>query len=173
MYLKSTLTVLIALFGLSTRAQYTSEVQAALSQTLTNRVELTRALDHFYAEKDSLKIRSINFLVANMPLQYGYNYFWADEKGQRIPYNELDYGSFNDAVLALGEIRKKAGPIHPVAYSYRDIDSVKADMLIENVDLATAAYRQRKEVATIPENDFLEYILPYRASNEALQPWRK
>jgi hypothetical protein len=68
---------------------------------------------------------------------------------------------------------EKTGVIHPVAYGYRDIDSVKAGMLIENVNLATEAYRQRKGAASIPESDFLEYILPYRASNEAIQPWRK
>ena len=176
MSLKSTLIVLMVLLGISARAQYPSQVQAALSQTLTNRSELTRALDHFYAEKDSLKIRSINFLIANMPLQYGYSYYWADEKGRRIRYNELNYGTFNDAVLALDEIRKKKGPIHPVPYRYRDIDSIAANLLIENVDQATEAYRKRRAVsgaAAIPEGDFMEYILPYRASNEPVQSWRK
>jgi hypothetical protein len=173
MYLKFTLPVLIVLFSLSAKAQYPSEVQAAVSQTLTNRRELTRALDYFYGTKDSLKIRSINFLVANMPLHSGYTYYWANEKGQRISYNELDYGNFNDAVQALDEIKKKMGALHPVAYNYRDIDSIRADMLIEDVNQATAAYRGRKGGGFIPENDFLEYILPYRASNEAIQPWRK
>src|SRR5450432_937450 len=173
MCLKFTLPVLIVLLGLSAKAQYPSEVQAALSQTLTNRGELTRALDYFYATRDSLKIRSINFLVANMPLQYGYNYYWADEKGHRIPYNELDYGTFNDAVMALDEIRQRTGAMHPVAYGFRDIDSIRADLLIENVNLATEAYRQRKGAASIPESDFRKYILPYRASIEAIQPMRK
>lgn len=173
MNLKFTLPVLIVLLNLSAKAQYPSGVQAALSQTPTNRGELIRALDYCYGTKDSLKIRSINFLVANMPLHSGYTYFWADEKGQRISYNELDYGSFNDAVLALDQIKKKMGAIHPVAYNYRDIDSIKADMLIEDVNQATEAYRGRKGSSLIPEHDFLEYILPYRASNEAVQSWRK
>jgi hypothetical protein len=173
MYRKFRLTVLISLIiSLAAHSQYPSVVQTALSQTKTNRTELTRALDYFYNTKDSLKIRSINFLVANMPLHNGYDYYWADEKGQRIPYNELDYPTFNDAVLALDSIKKKRGALHPVAYGFRDIDSVKADMLIENVELATQAYRARAG-AGIPENDFLEYILPYRASNEDILRWRK
>jgi hypothetical protein len=164
--------ILILLHSLTAYAQYPSGVQAALLQTTTNRNELVRALDYFYHTADSLKIRSINFLVANMPLHRAYAYYWADEKGQRIPYNELTYTTFNDAVLALDQIRKKTGAIHPVPYNYRDIDSIKADMLIENVDEATKAYRARAGTR-IPEDDFLEYILPYRASSEVVQSWRK
>src|ERR1700761_6593715 len=156
MRINFTLTILIVLLDLSAQAQYPSDVQAALSQTRTNRGELTRALDEIYSTKDSLKIRSINFLVANMPLHNGYNYYWADAKGQRIPYNELDYPTFNDAVLALDQIKQKRGAIHPVGYGYRDIDSARADMLIDNVNLATEVYRERKGDAAVSEQDFLE-----------------
>ncbi len=173
MRIKFRLSVFIVLLDLSAQAQYPSDVQAALYQTKTNRGELTRALDVLYSTKDSLKIRSINFLVANMPLHNGYAYYWEDAKGQRIPYNELDYPTFNDAVLALDQIKQKRGAIHPVGYGYRDIDSARADMLIENVNLAAQVYRERKGDAAISEKDFLEYILPYRASNEAVRPWRK
>jgi hypothetical protein len=170
---KPTLTFLIVGLCLSAAAQYPANVRTALARTGNNRPELTKALDYFYGTKDSLKIRSINFLVSNMPLHTCYNYYWADEQGQRIPYNELDYTTFNDAVTALDQIRQKKGKIHPVPYSYRDIDSVKADMLIENVNLAAKAYRDRRGVDHVSEKDFLEYVLPYRASIEPIQSWRK
>lgn len=81
MCLKFRLAVLPILFlNLAASAQYPSGVQTALLQTNTNRTELIRALDYFYNTKDSLKIRSINFLVANMPMHRGYSYYWADEK---------------------------------------------------------------------------------------------
>ena len=154
MCVKFRLAVLLILFlSLTAHAQYPSAVQTALLQTTTNRTELIRALDYFYHTKDSLKIRSIDFLVANMPLHRGYSYYWADEKGQRISYNELNYITFNDAVLALDQIRKNTGGIHPVAYSYRDIDSIHADMLIENVNEATKAYRARAGCRSPPLPD--------------------
>jgi hypothetical protein len=173
MHLKFTLICFIVLFCHCARAQYPSKVKIAISQTLTNRQELIKALNYFYGTKDSLKIRSVNFLVANMPLQYSQNYYWADEQGHQIAYNELRYSTFNEAVLALDALKKKYGRLHPVPYLYRDIDSVTADMLITNITQATEKYRERKKESGITEEEFFEYVLPYRASVEPLNDWRK
>jgi predicted peptidase len=54
-----------------------------------------------------------------------------------------------------------------------DLKSLHADFLIENVDLA---YKARNEVAwgkKIPEEVFLNDILPYANVNESRDPWRK
>jgi hypothetical protein len=154
-------------------AQYDPQVQHALLQTKTNRVELKKALDYFYQTGDPLKIKAINFLIANMPIHKSENYYWASNKGQRIDYNELQYSDFEHAVTAFDDLKKKAGPLHPVAYSYADIDSIHSPELIENIELAVAQYRLRGAAKTVSEDEFLEYILPYRSSIEPLQNWRK
>ncbi len=168
-----TLTMLIVFMTDPARAQYPADVQAALGQTKNNRQQLSKALDYFYRSGDPLKIRSINFLVANMPMHHSDNYYWADAAGRRVPYNELAYPTFNQAVRAFDRIRTAHGKLHPVPYEYRDIDSIKADMLIENVELAVKTLRAGRRGLPYNEEEFLEYQLPYRVSVEPLQNWRK
>jgi hypothetical protein len=168
---------LFAVFPLLATAQfqYPENVQAALNLT-DNKVELEKALQYFYKTKDSIKIKSINFLVANMPVHNSKNYYWADGSGNRIPYNELDYPDFKQSVAAFEEIKKHSIGVHPVPYSYRDIDSMKASMLISNAESAIETVKRNNKNAkstTIFNDNFFEYILPYRTSIEPLQDWRK
>lgn len=53
-----------------------------------------------------------------------------------------------------------------------DIYNVKADYLIENIDLAFEVWKKpwSKQFSF---DDFCEYILPYRSSNELIENWRK
>jgi hypothetical protein len=133
-----------------------------------------KALQYFYKTKDSIKIQSINFLIANMPVHNSKNYYWADGNGNRIPYNEMSYPDFKQSVAAFEEIKKQYTGVHPIPYSYRDIDSMKANMLIENIEFAISAVKQNNKTnKNIFNDDFFEYILPYRTSIEPLQNWRK
>jgi hypothetical protein len=155
---------------LAAQSKYPAPVMLALTQTSTNREQLVKALDYFYQGGDSIKVKSIDFLVANMPLHASSTYYWADSAGRRLPFNELDYPNFDEAVSSFNRLKAKYGRIHPVAYSYRDIDSVKADMLIRNVELATDQYRRQGN--TTWGDDFFEFVLPYRADVEPLENWR-
>lgn len=173
--MKHLLFVCLASCGLTSLAQYNSRVQAALGQTATNQAELKKAIGHFYRSGDSLKIKSINFLVEHMPIHNTYTYYWADKNGKRVDYNELGYRTFNDAVIAFNALKAQHGELHPVAYAYRDIDSMKAGYLIDNVEQACKvwrSYRSTKKGASISERDFYEYILPYRVDVEAVTNWR-
>jgi len=168
----------IILFSVAAHAQYTQKVKAALEQTATNKSELRKALDHFYKSGDGLKIRSINFLVENMPIHQTMSYYWADDRGRRIAYNELDYPTFNDAVNAFEALKTKHGKLHPVPYTYRDIDSVTGKYLIDDVEQACNAWRLhgswlKRNGQNIGENDFLEYVLPYRVDVEAITNWKE
>ena len=153
-------------------AQYPPEVEAALHQTRTNRPELEKALKHFYKTGDTLKIRSVNFLIANMPVHNSYSYYWADGSGKKITYNEFSYASFYDAVGGISALKKQYPGMHAVPYSYRDIDSMKSSLLIGDVDMAVEAYRKRRQKDHLSQTDFLEYVLPYKVSVEPLESWR-
>ena len=55
----------------------------------------------------------------------------------------------------------------------RDLKSLHADFLLENVDLA---YKARNETAwgkQVPEEIFLNNVLPYANVDESRNPWRK
>ena len=159
-------------FVTQSQPRYPADVQAALDQT-SNKPELERALKTIYSSGDQQKIKSVNFLIANMPIHRSQNYYWASETGQRIPYNELAYSSFKDAIAAFDQIKSQKGKLHPVPYSYRDIDSISADMIVSDIDDALSAARKasgRKNFQA--DENFFEYILPYRTSIEPLQNWR-
>jgi hypothetical protein len=155
-------------------AQYPPGVQMTLKMAGANREQLIKALDHFYKSGDSIKIRSINFLLTYMPLHNSQSYYWADGAGKRIPFNELNYSTFNETVAAIDELKNKFTGLHPVAYSYRDLDSINADYLIENIELACEKWKSREAASRGDQafTDFLEYTLPYRASVEPVQRWR-
>lgn len=155
----------------SAQKQYPVAVEAVLKETPSNRNELEKAIDYFLKEGDSLKIKAIYFLVSNMDIHYSASYYWADSLGKKIAYNELNYLDFGTALQAFDEVKKNTPQIHPKPITYRDIDSIKASYLIDNVERAFAVWKRPwgKEVSF---KNFCEYILPYRASVEPLQNWR-
>jgi hypothetical protein len=155
--------------------QYPPNVDDALKQTKNNRKELEKSLDYFYKTGDSIKIKSINFLIANMPIHSSQNYYWADSNNIRLPFRELDYDGFEKIVKAIETLKIKYGKIHPVAFAYKDLDSIKARMLIDNVELAIKAVNEKAleyNVTAKFDNEFYDYILPYRTSIEPLEDWR-
>jgi len=152
-------------------ASYPKEVEAALKKAGKNRTELEKAIRHFQLSHDQLKLKAVYFLIANMDIHYSMNYYWADAKGKKVSFNELAYPDFNTAVKAFGIIKAKTPGIHPVPVKYRDIDSIKADFLINNIDRAFEVWK-RPAARQLSFANFCEYILPYRASVEPLQNWR-
>ncbi|HTN22204.1 MAG TPA: hypothetical protein VL125_17130 [Pelobium sp.] len=162
---------LLTLFYFPALAQYPQDVEAVLQKAGKNRPELEKTINHFKQPEDSLKLKATYFLIANMDIHYSADYYWADSAGRRIDYNELDYPDFATAVKAFEEIKQKHRRVKPIPITYRDIDTIKADFLIDNVNQAFESWEKGK--FTKEEfDDFCEYLLPYRASIEPLQTWR-
>ncbi len=146
-------------------------VETVLQKAKGNRVELEKALDYFYNSKDTLKIKAINFLISNMDIHRSYNYYWADSVGKRLPYNELDYPTFDSSIAAFNILKAATPKIHPVPNIYNDMDSIKGNYLIDNEERAFAEWKLNW-TKNISFDDFCEYLLPYRISVEPLQDWR-
>jgi len=170
------LLIYLSRFSVLSNAQYSTEIQIALQQTRTNQEELKKALNYFYSSGDSLKIKSINFLIKNMPIHNTFSYYWTDSNGRRVAYNELSYSTFNEAVTAFDELKRKYGKLHPVAYTYRDIDSLSAEYLIKNVEHACKTWKlnstSKSNRQALGESEFLEYVLPYRVDVEMITNWK-
>lgn len=164
-----------SLFPVFCRAQtsthYPAKVEKVLQKSGKNRPELEKALKFFYREKDSLKIKAINFLVANMDIHYSADYYWADEKGNKVPFSDLAYPSFDAAVEAFNQLKKLHPGLHPVSIVSQDIDSIKGEFLIENVQKAFVAWKGSL-VKKLSFDYFCEYLLPYRVTIEPLEHWR-
>ena len=93
-----TVLLLMATIQANCQTKYPINVETVLQKTKTNRPELEKALNYFYKGKDLLKIKAINFLIANMDIHTSYNYYWADSLGKRISFNELDFPDFDSSI---------------------------------------------------------------------------
>lgn len=152
--------------------QHTSEnsrLEHALEYAGENAPELRKVLAHY---RDSTeKLASAEFLIRNLPHWFS----WKDRgeldsienllhKVAVIPdawyfpdLSDRDWRSFSH--LSLPKVR--------------DAHAVTSDYLISNID---AAYRQRAKRTwnrDLPDDDFNNFLLPYRIGDEKLSDWRK
>ena len=108
-----------------------------------------------------------------MPLHQSKDLRWRTEGDSLLDYNELDHDSFDDALKVFDGLRKLS-PVYPEEYSYPDIRVIKADLLIQNIELAFWTWRNRPWSRDYDYDTFKEYILPYRSLYEPLeQGWRE
>jgi hypothetical protein len=139
---------------------YPPAVATVLVKAGANKSSLEKVLN-FYSKKraDTLKYKAACFLIANMDIHKSYDYYWADGKKQKIPFNELDYTDFKVAVNAFDSIKKRYSGVQPIANVYRDIDSIKADFLIDNIEMAFKAWESpwAKHPGQTHLNIFKEY----------------
>ena len=147
-------------------------VTSILEKAGKNRIELEKVIQEYSQNPaDSLKLKASYFLIQNMDIHYSSDYYWTDDHGKKIPYNEMDYPDFITAVNAFEQIKPKYKNIKPVAVVYKDIDTIKASFLIKNIDNAFVVWN-KPQSAKVSFNDFCNYILPYRVGTEPLQEWR-
>lgn len=162
--------ILLAISSVA-QARYPNNIEEVLKQTKSNRSELEKAIAHFSKKEDSLKLKAVYFLIANMDIHYAEDYYWADSIGNRIAFNELDYPDFKSSVKAFDSLKKTTSRLRTRRVQVKDIDTIKAEFLIDNIDKAFALWHQ-PWASAISFNDFCEYLLPYRISIEPLQNWR-
>ncbi|HAO09421.1 MAG TPA: transglutaminase domain-containing protein [Chryseobacterium sp.] len=174
-YFSILLTVVSILFlvpySIYAQKQYPSQVTVVLNKSNGNKSELEKVIAHFNKPEDSLKLKATYFLISNMDIHHSESYYWADSSGKYVTYDELNYPDFTTALKAFDSVKKTVRKIHPVPYAYRDIDTIKAEFLIDNINQAFELWH-RPLANQIPFADFCEYLLPYRISIEPIQDWR-
>ena len=149
------------------------EVDAALEAAGANRSQIEQFLAH-YGSGDEQKRDAARWLVANMPGHGFVEYALRNPSGEAIPFSFADYPSLEAAQLRLDELEKQHGPVDfkPEPLS-SDLEHITAAFLIDNHDQAFATWRTTPWLREVAFADFLEFILPYRATNEPLAPgWR-
>ncbi|MCK4873404.1 MAG: transglutaminase domain-containing protein [Phycisphaerales bacterium] len=150
-----------------------ADVERGLDKAGDNRAELKRALRHYRRLDDPLKLQAAEFLIANME---GHGYSLAalyDADRNEIEFDALDYESFNEALAVLDALEEEHGTLDFKRKRFdNDLDVITADYLIENIDLAFEAWREKPWAADVSFDVFCEYILPYRGSNEPIGSWR-
>jgi hypothetical protein len=147
-----------------------STITKVLFKAGKNRIELEKVISYFKKSGDPLKLKAAYFLIENMDIHFSANYYWADAKGNKIPYSEFNYKDIGTAEKAASMIGAKYPNAKMVAIQVPDIVSIKAGFLIDHIN---KVFEQRKYPWTknIPFDVFCEYVLPYRVSVEPVQNW--
>ena len=148
-------------------------VQQILEKSADNRLELEKVIDHYKGTGEVIKEEAAYFLIGNMG-KHGYlKYKLVDTTEILVDFNVLDYPDYKSMVEAWDIVEDEQGEIHYMTDTLiLDCHAIKADFLIKNIDLAYKAWEEYPWASKRTFDDFCEYILPYRGSNEPLEEWR-
>jgi len=137
----------------------------------SNQSELKKAIRHYsWFASDSLKRKAAIFLIENMDAHSSY-------KSEQW---EIFQGKL-DSLFKLKMDPSKLNPLVDTIYRkfdfsdvryISDLYAVNAKFLIQNIDEAFEAWHS-PYAKQLSFDDFCEYILPYRVSQEPLSDWRK
>lgn len=149
---------------------YPLEIENVLLKAKDNRKELEKALNYFYKRDDSLKIKAIEFLVANMDIHYSETYYWKTVTGKKIDFSEFDYPDLKTAVAVIDSLRDIYGGLFYQDTIIYDMNILTGDYLINHVNRTVDNWK-KSPYKDIPLNDFCEYILPHRVTVEPVTDW--
>ncbi len=149
-----------------------ADVEEALVAAGAHRAELEGVLARFREQADARRLAAARFLIANMP---GRGYVITrlhDEKGATIPFDPLAYPNFAATQAALDAIEKEHGPVDfDRERIVLDVETIPAAFLVAHVERSVAVL-EATPAARRPEfGAFLEYVLPYRGSEEPVEDW--
>jgi len=159
--------------ALANAANYDEQIKKNLDSAKANRSELEKAIAYFEKKGDPQQLDAVKFLIANMDGSVYCEFAIFDTNKKEIPFRVLDYPNFDSAQKALNAIEKKVGGVNfDRKQLLKDLETVKADFLIKNVELAFKAWKSKPWAKHISYEVFRDYILPYRDNIEPIEEFR-
>ncbi len=153
---------------------YPPNVTQALEKADSNRVELENVIDHYKSDPDTLKLRAAYYLIGNME---GHSYMvfgLYDSARTEVAFNVLDYANYDSLLKGWDKLEKEhPGLDFDKKENTEDLNEIKADFLIKQIDLAFQAWHEKPWAKGLTFDQFCEFVLPYRGSNEPLEDWRR
>jgi hypothetical protein len=151
-----------------------SGVDAALEAAGENREQIQRFLAHCRDSGDAERLAAAEFLVANMPGHGFIEFELRDERGEPHAFDALAQRDLAGAQATWDALEREYGPLDfERARFASDLEHADANVLVEHVEYALRAWRERPWARAISFGTFCRWILPYRGSNEPLEAWRK
>ena len=157
----------------------TTEFEIALKNAMKNKIELLKVFHHYSEPRDSLKRKAAVFLIENMVHKRSYKTALFANKAV---FFESIRENFYDSLLSKSErdlefkilfdSNKMSRAISNLEIE-DNLNFIKSEYLIENIDLAFMAWKTFPWSEDVPFDDFCNYILPYRVFDEPLDNWRK
>lgn len=152
---------------------YPENVSEALDISGDNRDALAGVIDHYKNSGDSLKLQAAYFLIGNMEDHCYVTYRLFDTSQNTVEIDPMAYKNYDILTIAIDSIEKARGELdYESTDKIMDIETISADFLINQIDLAFDAWREKPWAAHLGFDDFCRFVLPYRGSNEPLEDWR-
>jgi hypothetical protein len=156
------------------KAIYPLEVLKILEQADDNRTELEKALRHYSSTEDSLKFKAVCFLISNMERHSYVKYALKDSNDTEVYFSIFDYPTYEALLQGFDSLETRFGTLDfKKKEDLLDLQTITADFLIQQIDLSFKAWREKTWAQKLSFQEFCEYVLPYRGSNEPLENWRK
>lgn len=143
-------------------------IEKSLTQAGDNRIEIEKILRHYQKDPKSLHYLSAKFLVENMP------YFYSLYGSTATKYFQI-YGKVGEMPKEIRDEmfhRTQEQLSLSDAKYISDIRTIKADYLICSIDNAIKTWKNSVWSKYYDNSIFLNYVLPYRISNEPFSNWR-
>lgn len=152
---------------------YPKDVERALILSGNNRGELIKVLEH-YKNKDELKFDAACFLIGNMP-------YHESRIQLQIPsayscyFRKIDSICHHDSSAIINELLRRQlakdfdsipAPVEIPAKP--DIQSLTANYIIDNIEQAFDEWKNSPLLQGMSFDEFKEYVLPYRVTDESL-----
>ncbi len=156
----------------SNATELSPTIEKAVESAGDNRAELESVLNHY--ESDTEEYKAAQYLIENMDGHCYVTYKLIDTAGTEVDFNVLDYPDYDSLEAAVRVIEQARGELdYERKDKFDDIQTVTADFLINQIDFAFRAWREKPWAAGLSYQEFCDYVLPYRGSNEPLEPWRE
>lgn len=157
----------LLLYTLTSCSSFESDkLTHSLNLAGTNREELFKVLLHYKNNDDTLKYKAAFYLIENMPYHCS-----------RINKNRAMVEAVKQTFLANGFISPDSLRILYANCQHfdikADVQTLKADYLIQNINMAFDAWQKRPWGKYYTFEEFCKYLLPYRVSSEPLEEWRE
>ncbi|MCC8070363.1 MAG: hypothetical protein LIO90_00990 [Bacteroidales bacterium] len=143
------------------------EIRRALDKAGRNRGQLEKVLLHY--ANDSLRLEAARFLIGNMSGHYGYDGSALDSVESvlaEISTRRINY-------ILTDSMRERLKFPFFLLPRLDDVRTLKASVLIDNIDQAFEMLEKRPWNRDLPFEDFCELLLPYCIGDERWTVWRK
>ncbi len=153
---------------------YPPDVAAVLDSAGGNRGQLEQVIEHYRNDPDTLKLTAAYYLVGNMEGHSYVTYKLCDSTGNEVEFSVFDYPDYDSLQTASAALEQIHGTLDFKRDTLiEDCRVVTAEFLIDQIDFAFKAWREKPWAKALSFEQFCQYVLPYRGSNEPLEPWRE
>lgn len=121
-----------------------------------------------YFCNEPLKVKAVDYLANSASYHFGVPRYIADSLGNST---DRQFSNTFSTDSAFKQFLDSKGYVMQTGWAVRDVDTLSAEFIIRNVDLAFDSW-QKPWAKDVSFEDFCKYILPYRNADESLSDWR-